>query len=85
MGKKELKDSEGLYINKCNSIHMFFMKFSIDVIFLDKNKKVCEIITIKPWRISKIIKDAVDVVELKEGSANDNNIEIGDLLEVTNN
>ena len=37
---------------KCNSIHTFFMKVSIDVIMLDKNKRVIYIFNnIKPWRI----------------------------------
>lgn len=81
MGKKEIKHDEALIIKPCNSIHMFFMKFSIDVIFIDKNDRVCEMIkNIKPWKVSKIIKEAKYVIELKSDKINNHNIEIGDLI-----
>ena len=37
MGKKKLPGGEGLLIAPCKSIHMCFMRFSIDAIFIDKN------------------------------------------------
>lgn len=81
LGKKEIKNDEALIIKPCNSIHMFFMKFSIDVIFIDKNDRVCEMIkNIKPWKVSKIIKEAKYVIELKSGKIEEHNIEIGDLI-----
>jgi len=81
LGRKEIKHDEALIIIPCNSIHMFFMKFPIDVIFIDKNDRVCEIIqNIEPWRVSKIIKEAKYVIELKTGKIEKVNIEIGDLI-----
>ena len=35
-----LKPGEGLWITPCESVHTFFMKFAIDLVYLDKQKKV---------------------------------------------
>ena len=35
-----LKPGEGLWIAPCESVHSFGMKFSIDVVYLDRAKKV---------------------------------------------
>ena len=48
-----LSDGESLLIEPCNSIHTFFMKFNIDVIFLDKDLKVVKIFRdMPPWRMT---------------------------------
>ena len=79
LGKKELKENECLIISPCNSIHMFFMKFEIDVLFIDKNNKVCHLINeFKPWKISKVIKESKYVIELKSKTIASKNIKLGD-------
>jgi len=40
LGKKGLEEGQGLIITRCSSIHTFFMRFKIDVAFLDKDNKV---------------------------------------------
>lgn len=46
----ELKEGEGLLIEKCNAIHTFFMSYPIDAIFLDKNMKPVKTVrNIRPW------------------------------------
>ena len=53
-----------MVIAPCNSVHCFFMKFPIDVIFMDKNKRIIHIISnMKPGRISPIVREAKYVVE----------------------
>ena len=65
---KDMK-GDGLLINPCNSIHTFFMKFAIDVVFIDKNRKVVKILrNLKPWRISWFYPKAQQVLELKAGT-----------------
>jgi len=50
MLRKKLPAGHGLLIAPCNSIHMCFMRFAIDAIFIDKNYKVLKISrNIKPW------------------------------------
>ncbi len=81
MGRKELSSGKGLLIVPCNSIHMFFMRFPIDAVFLDKNNRVVHICeSIKPWRISKIVGTAHSVLELPAGTALKTSTEVEDNL-----
>jgi uncharacterized protein len=69
MGKKSVPPGEGLLITPCDSIHMFFMKFAIDVLFLDKNYKIVKIVRgLKPRKFVGTVRNAFQVVELLEGS-----------------
>ncbi len=62
----------GLWIEPCNSIHMFFMKFAIDVLFLDSGGRVKRVLlALKPWRVSPIVFGARTVVELPAGTLAD--------------
>ncbi|RLA63237.1 MAG: DUF192 domain-containing protein [Epsilonproteobacteria bacterium] len=74
-------EGDGLLIRPCNSIHTFFMKFNIDVLFLNKSLKVVKIIrNMPPWRMSKIYWSAWQVLEFSGGSLNDEIVE-GDYIE----
>lgn len=84
MLRKSLPEDEGLYLKKCNSIHMFFMKFPIDVLFIDKNSLVVHTLKdFKPWKVSQIIKGAIDVLELASGTIDKLNIMVGDHIIVS--
>jgi len=53
MGRKHLDAHTGMYFPRCSSIHMFFMRFPIDAVYLDRAKRVKKIVhDLKPWRIS---------------------------------
>ena len=76
MFKKELNVNEGLIINPCNSIHMFFMNFPLDILFVNENNEVVEILeNIKPWRVSKLYFNAEYVVELPINTVKSKNIQ----------
>lgn len=65
LGKKEFKAGSAIILKPCNSIHTFFMKFPIDVMFLDKRDKVVKVIhSLKPNRITSIYWRASYVIEL---------------------
>jgi uncharacterized membrane protein (UPF0127 family) len=52
IGTKDLGDDEGMLILKCNAIHTFFMSYSIDAFFLDRNDNVVKVVrNIRPWRL----------------------------------
>jgi len=52
------------------SIHMMFMRFPIDAVFLDKNKRVVDIATLRPWAFNYTPKKAAKyVVEMRAGTA----------------
>jgi uncharacterized membrane protein (UPF0127 family) len=68
LGRAGLEPGGGLHIDPCNSIHMFFMKFAIDVLFLDDDGVVVRAIEgIKPWRATRVYSDASSVLELPVG------------------
>jgi uncharacterized membrane protein (UPF0127 family) len=69
MGKKQLNSGEGLLLYHCSSIHCFFMRFPIDVVYLSSDNKILEIETVKPWRIGRIVRGAKHVLELPAGAA----------------
>ena len=78
MGKKGLGIEEGLYLDKCSSVHMFFMRFPLDIIFLDKNSSVVKVYEgLKPWRVTKIVNKAKSVVELPKNTIQQKGIEVG--------
>jgi uncharacterized protein len=69
MGKPGLPQGEGLLIAPCNSIHMFFMRFSIDALFLDRNYNIVKLIrNLAPGRVVGTIPDAWQVIELASGT-----------------
>jgi uncharacterized membrane protein (UPF0127 family) len=72
MGKPSLPENTGLMIKPCNSVHCFFMKFPIDVIFLDKDDCVVHIEkSIRPWRLSPVVRRARYVIETNATELND--------------
>jgi uncharacterized membrane protein (UPF0127 family) len=79
LGKKCLNSSEGLLLQGCSSIHCFFMKFTIDVIYISKDMTVLYKETVQPNKIGKIVKNTKHVLELAEGAAK--GVKIGDVLQ----
>lgn len=72
MGHPYLEHGTGLWIESCNSIHTFFMKFSIDAIYVDRSGKILVIQrNLKPWRIAKPIFKAHAVLEMMVGDSKD--------------
>jgi uncharacterized membrane protein (UPF0127 family) len=73
MGRKKLANNTGLLLSPCNSIHMFFMKFALDVVFLNKDGKVLKVIrNLKPWRISPVVFGSKMVIEMPSGTIPEN-------------
>ena len=53
LGRDGLAPDEGLLIERCSSIHTFFMRFPIDVVYLDAGWRVVKKVTqLTPWRLS---------------------------------
>jgi uncharacterized membrane protein (UPF0127 family) len=76
----ELKPGEGLWIVPCESVHSFFMKFTIDVLYLDREKKVRGMRPkMKPWRVSACLP-AHSVLELPAGAIERTGTQKGDQL-----
>jgi hypothetical protein len=68
LGRSSFGEEEALVLTACRSIHMFFMKFPIDVIFADKNDIVVGCVErIKPFCLSPYFFRASYAVELSAG------------------
>ena len=84
MGKSSLKEGQGLWIKPCQSIHTFWMRFPIDVMFLDKDGKVVHLIDcMKPFRVSKHVTKARSVLELPACTIGDSRTQLGDCIEIS--
>ncbi|MBI4321033.1 MAG: DUF192 domain-containing protein [Chloroflexi bacterium] len=69
LGRKHLEQGEGLIIRPCNSVHTFFMRFPIDVIFLDKQGRAIKLLPdLAPFRLSPIVFGSSLVIELPAGT-----------------
>ena len=67
----KMDNFDGLLIKPCNQIHTFFMKFDIDLIFLNNKNEIIKIVyNKKPWRMSLLYFRASKVLEIKSGCLN---------------
>jgi len=62
-----------------SSIHTMFMRFEIDIYFLDKNKIIYDKVSLKPWKFYKPKKRATYILETKKNKLK---LEIGDSLDL---
>jgi uncharacterized protein len=73
---------DGILFSPAKSIHTFFMRFDLDVVFMKSNGEIVKIIrALKPWRMTWFYFKAHQVLELPAGRLPVNLIE-GDRLEV---
>lgn len=79
--KNSLKEGEGLIIKPCCSIHTFFMKFAIDVLFVNKKNEVVALYeNVKTWQILPIHLTSQYVIELPAGTITAKNIAKHDII-----
>ena len=77
----ELKPGEGLWIERSPSIHMFFMRYPIDAVFVSKDMRVTKIAAnLEPWRVVWWARGARDCLELPAGQAARTGTQVGDEL-----
>jgi uncharacterized membrane protein (UPF0127 family) len=85
MFTKELPLQNALQITPCNEIHTFFMKYSIDVLYLDANNNILSIDeNLQPGKIGKRVKKAVVVIELPKGKIKEKDIKVGQTVAILN-
>ena len=80
LGRNTLPAGQGLWIVPCESIHTFGMKFPIDVLYLDRKRRVRKLLkTMKPWGLSMCLL-ADSVLELPAGTIEQTGTQMGDQL-----
>jgi len=80
-GRRKFERGSAMILPGCRQIHTFFRQFSIDVLFIDKSRRVIRMIEgMKPGKISEYVKDSADTIELPSKTISDCRIKIGDEL-----
>ena len=73
----------GLWIDPCPSIHMFFMRYAIDVLFLDRELRVTRAIeSLAPWRVAFGALGSRSVLELPLGTIAACGTRVGDAVAI---
>lgn len=85
MLRSELAEDEGLLIEYSphlgsKSVHGFFMRFPLDLVFIDSDQRVVEIAVLRQWRIYNPKADCRWVLELNSGFSKKHGIKVGDFL-----
>lgn len=83
MGQDRLPEDSGLVIDPCTSIHMFFMRFAIDALYVAGDGTVLRVVPhLRPWRLGPIVLRSRYVVELPAGVAERTGTQPGDQLRI---
>ncbi len=87
LGRDSLDDDAGMLFEAGRLepfmwMHMFFMRFPIDIVFFDGQNRVIRIShDLRQWRVSALVWGARQALELAAGAARRSGTEIGDLIE----
>ena len=80
LGRRELPSGEGILLKPASSVHMAFMRFAIDAVFLDRDLRVVKIAAdLRPWRLAGA-RGAKSVLEIAAGDAARHGLTVGDRL-----
>jgi uncharacterized membrane protein (UPF0127 family) len=81
LGRDGLRSGEGLWIIPCEAVHTFWMRFPIDLVYLDSKKSIQKLVSdVPPWRLSACIW-AHSVLELPAGTIRMTQTQPGDKLD----
>ena len=80
LGRRDLPRGEGILLKPASSVHMAFMRFPIDAVFLDRDLRVVKITAdLRPWRTAGS-RGAKAVLEIPAGEAKRRELTVGDRL-----
>jgi uncharacterized membrane protein (UPF0127 family) len=80
LGRAGLPKGEGLHLVPCGAIHMLFMRFAIDALFLDREDRVVKALALQPWQVSRSYPGVHSVLELPAGTLQATRTSEGDQL-----
>jgi len=84
LGRRELPEGRALWIRPCRSVHTFFMRFAIDVVYLAEDGTVVKTCPhLRPFRLSMGGRRAHSVVELPPGFLEQARLQIGERLSLS--
>ncbi len=81
LGRTGLPENQGLWIKKCKYVHTYFMRFPIDLVYLDAEGTVVKACSrLKPFRFSAGGRRADSVLELPAGFLDRTEMVVGEKL-----
>jgi len=84
LGRRSLAGDEGLLLTPCTSIHTFFMRFPIDILYLDREQVVVKAVrALRPFRLSACLRGGRSTLELPAGAIEASGTQVGDRLVLT--
>ena len=82
LGRECLEDGQGLLFKGCSSLHTFFMRFPIDIVFTDKDGRVLKTAAgVKPFKLVAAPLRAYYAIELPEGAIRESKTSVHDQLD----
>jgi len=83
LGRDRLPEGHCLIITPCKSVHTHFMKFNLDILFIDTSGRIVYLAeNLPPFRITPNVRQACFVVELPAGTVSSTGTSINDCLNV---
>lgn len=85
LGKKSIESDQFYLFYQCSSVHMFAMKFSIDLVYLNHHFEIVKLVhSLEPWQVSVCLK-AKHVIEMKDGMISVHRLVVGEKLLIKEN
>jgi len=83
LGTRDLPSGEGLWIKPCQQVHMFGMRYGLDVVFLDQDDRIVHLEAgLMPGKVSTKVPTARSVIEVPLGMISQTQLEVGDQLTI---
>jgi uncharacterized membrane protein (UPF0127 family) len=83
IGRRTWRRGDGLLLAPCRGVHMFFMRFPLDLLFLDRhNRVVCTVSGLPVGAVVPWIRGAERVLELPVGTVHESRTAVGDMLSI---
>lgn len=81
LGRRHLDRGCALLLSPCGSVHTFFMRFSLDLIFLDVDRRVVKVVrNVAPFRMVSGGMRARETLEVSSGWLSESAISLGDRI-----
>ncbi len=81
IGRRRLDESEAMWFPQCGAIHTWFMRFAIDVAFLDSHHRIVKLCaSVPPWRVLVAAHPSSFTVEMSQGTISRTELRTGDVL-----
>ena len=79
LGRRSLPHGHGLLLWPCNGIHTCFMRFPVDVVFVDRGGRAVSVAeAVPPFRFIPYVRGAAGALELPAGAVRESRTEVGD-------